>query len=85
MAGACWRRQHPRPGRKGWLPTARPQEAAARCEAARSSPATRAIACKGDRSYRGSARARRHRPMAAAHVDDMQHRRLRRAATTTTQ
>ncbi|RWV81761.1 hypothetical protein GW17_00056786 [Ensete ventricosum] len=36
-------------GRKGLLPTARPQGAAARCKAARGSPAASAAACKGGR------------------------------------
>ncbi|RZS04339.1 hypothetical protein BHM03_00034668 [Ensete ventricosum] len=61
-------------------------------QAARGSPTTRATACKGDRSCRGSAHTRWHLPPArccprattptagvAAHVDGVQRRCLRRA------
>ncbi|RWV80624.1 hypothetical protein GW17_00058068 [Ensete ventricosum] len=84
---AAWG-SRPWPGRRG---------AAARYEAARDIPVARAAACKGGRSYRGSAHARRHcslarcRPRAiapavgaAAHADGVQCRHLRRAETTTT-
>ncbi|RWV89217.1 hypothetical protein GW17_00048641, partial [Ensete ventricosum] len=82
----------PQPGRKGQPPAARPQGAAARCKAIRGNLAARAAACKGNRSYRGNARARRHRlparyrlraaapaTGATAHVDGVQRRCLRRA------
>ncbi|RWV79180.1 hypothetical protein GW17_00059737 [Ensete ventricosum] len=90
MAGACGRMQRPRPGRsqpghKGQLPVARPQGAAPR-------PRRRPLV--GTAASRGSARARWRRPPArcrprapalpakvAAHVDGVQPRRLRRAAT----
>ncbi|RWW26668.1 hypothetical protein GW17_00008934 [Ensete ventricosum] len=82
LAGACGRRQPPRASRWGRLQTARPQGAAPRPGL---SPARAAAS-------RGSARSRRRhcptrcRPRAAApttraaaHADNMQHRRLRRA------
>ncbi|RWW35264.1 hypothetical protein BHE74_00059822 [Ensete ventricosum] len=95
MAGACrgetcGRRQCPRLGHRWRLPAAWPQGAAPWPGL----PPTRATAVRSDAS-RGSARARRRRPPtwcrpraakptkgAATHVDDMQHRRLRRAVAT---
>ncbi|RWV82967.1 hypothetical protein GW17_00055490, partial [Ensete ventricosum] len=89
MAGACGRRQRPQLGHKGQPPAARPEWAAARCEARKGNPMAKATACKGDRSCRGSARARWHRPparcrpraAAPAHADSVQRRRLQRAMT----
>ncbi|RZS23805.1 hypothetical protein BHM03_00056786, partial [Ensete ventricosum] len=43
------RHEQVRLGRKGLLPTARPQVATARCKAARGSPVARVAACKGGR------------------------------------
>ncbi|RWW38045.1 hypothetical protein BHE74_00056759, partial [Ensete ventricosum] len=76
---------------EGWLAMASPLAGPAT-----HAPAARAAASKGGRSCKGNTRARRHRPSArcrpraaahaagaAAHADDVQRHRLRRAAATT--